>query len=43
MNDLALAAELCSRSVLLDDGRVAFDGATSELLADAEALERRGL
>jgi len=42
-HDLALAAELCPRSVLLDAGRVVADGATDELLADAALLERHGL
>lgn len=42
-HDLALAAELCPRSVLLDRGRVVADGPTEELLADAPMLERHGL
>jgi energy-coupling factor transporter ATP-binding protein EcfA2 len=42
-HDLALAAELCPRSVLLDGGRVVADRATDELLTDAALLERHGL
>jgi cobalt/nickel transport system ATP-binding protein len=42
-HDLPYALELCPRSVILDDGRIAADGATRELLADAELLERHRL
>ena len=37
-HDLPYALELCPRSVVLDGGRIADDGATLELLADAERL-----
>lgn len=37
-HDLLYAAELCERSVIMDEGRVAADGPTHELLADAELL-----
>jgi cobalt/nickel transport system ATP-binding protein len=39
-HDLAYAAQLCPRSVILSEGRVAADGATLSLLSD-EALLRR--
>ncbi|MDG6108972.1 energy-coupling factor ABC transporter ATP-binding protein [Dactylosporangium aurantiacum] len=42
-HDLPYALELCPRSVILDDGRIAADGPTRELLADAELLERHRL
>jgi energy-coupling factor transporter ATP-binding protein EcfA2 len=31
------------RTLIVDDGRVVADGATTELLADRELLERHGL
>ncbi|WP_238014015.1 ATP-binding cassette domain-containing protein [Dactylosporangium sp. AC04546] len=37
-HDLPYALELCSRSVILDGGRIAADGPTRELLADADLL-----
>ena len=37
-HDLPFAAELCQRAVILAGGRVAADGATTDLLADAELL-----
>ncbi|GGM14077.1 energy-coupling factor ABC transporter ATP-binding protein [Dactylosporangium sucinum] len=37
-HDLPYALELCPRSVILDDGRIAADGPTRELLADADLL-----
>lgn len=42
-HDLPYALELCPRSVILDDGRIAADGPTRELLADADLLERHRL
>jgi energy-coupling factor transporter ATP-binding protein EcfA2 len=42
-HDLPYAAQLCSRAVILDDGAVVADGATRELLADAELLRRHRL
>ncbi|MEV0129467.1 ATP-binding cassette domain-containing protein [Dactylosporangium sp. NPDC050688] len=42
-HDLPYALELCPRSVILDDGRIAADGPTRELLGDADLLERHRL
>jgi cobalt/nickel transport system ATP-binding protein len=42
-HDLPYAMELCDRAVILDDGRIVADGATPELLTDAELLARHRL
>ncbi len=42
-HDLALVRELCQRSIILDAGRIAADGPTEALLADAPLLARTGL
>ncbi len=42
-HDLPFALELCERSVVLDAGRVAYDGATRQLLGDPELLVRHRL
>ncbi|MBX6354340.1 MAG: ABC transporter ATP-binding protein [Micromonosporaceae bacterium] len=42
-HDLPYALELCSRSVVLDQGRIVADGATIELLADSDLLARHRL
>ncbi|NPV09547.1 MAG: ABC transporter ATP-binding protein [Anaerolineae bacterium] len=42
-HDMRLVWELCPRTVIMDGGRVVADGATAELLADAELLEAHGL
>ena len=42
-HDLLYAAELCGRSLVLDDGRVVADGPTLELLADARMLAEHRL
>jgi cobalt/nickel transport system ATP-binding protein len=42
-HDLPYALELCPRAVVLHDGRVAADGATGELLVDAELMARHRL
>jgi energy-coupling factor transporter ATP-binding protein EcfA2 len=42
-HDLDLAAEVCSRGVLLDDGRVVAEGPIEELLVNAPLLEEHGL
>jgi cobalt/nickel transport system ATP-binding protein len=42
-HDLPLALELCPRSVIMDQGRVVADGASSEILADPNLLGRHRL
>jgi cobalt transport protein ATP-binding subunit len=42
-HDLPYAAQLCPRSVIMDDGEVVADGPTVALLADAELLARHRL
>lgn len=42
-HDLAMAADLCTRTVLICDGAVAADGPTDTLLRDEELLRRYGL
>jgi cobalt/nickel transport system ATP-binding protein len=42
-HDLPFAAELCQRAVILARGRVAADGATTDLLADTELLAAHDL
>jgi energy-coupling factor transporter ATP-binding protein EcfA2 len=42
-HDMRLVRDLCSRTVILDEGRIVADGTTSRLLADVELLERHGL
>ncbi len=42
-HDLAFVKALCPRTVVLDAGRVAADGPTADLFADAALLERHGL
>lgn len=42
-HDMRLVRDLCSRTVILDEGRIVADGPTDRLLADVELLERHGL
>jgi cobalt/nickel transport system ATP-binding protein len=42
-HDLELAVELCSRAIILDDGRVVADGPTRTLLNDEELMLAHGL
>lgn len=42
-HDLPYALELCERSVILDSGRIVADGATADILADADLLARHRL
>jgi energy-coupling factor transporter ATP-binding protein EcfA2 len=42
-HDMRLVWDLCPRTVVLDRGRVVADGATVDLLADAELMARHGL
>lgn len=42
-HDLEFVRGLCSRALVLVDGRLAFDGGLEELLGDGERLERFGL
>jgi cobalt/nickel transport system ATP-binding protein len=42
-HDLPYAAQLCERSVVLHDGVIAVDGATLEVLGDAETMARHRL
>lgn len=42
-HDLALAAETCSRTIVLDAGRVVADGPTRQILRDDELMVAHGL
>ncbi|RMH56600.1 MAG: ABC transporter ATP-binding protein [Candidatus Hydrogenedentota bacterium] len=42
-HDLELVLELCPRTVLLDEGRIVADGATSEIMQNGPLLTRHGL
>ncbi len=42
-HDLDLVLETCDRVLLLDDGKIAADGAAGEILRDKELLERHNL
>lgn len=42
-HDMRLAAELCTRVIVLDKGQVMADGAMENLLYDRELMERHGL
>lgn len=42
-HDLDFIYDTCERTVLLSDGKIAYDGATKEILRDRELLENNGL
>jgi cobalt transport protein ATP-binding subunit len=42
-HDLELVVELCPRSIVLDQGQIVADGATTELLSDEELMLAHGL
>ena len=42
-HDMRLVRDLCSRTVILDEGHIVADGPTHRLLADVALLERHGL
>ena len=42
-HDMRLVWDLCSRTVVLDHGRLVADGPTTELLQDQALMERHGL
>jgi cobalt/nickel transport system ATP-binding protein len=42
-HDMWMVAEICPRTVILDEGRVVADGPTEELLSDATLMEAHGL
>ena len=42
-HDMRLAYDLCLRTIVLDEGRIAADGATADILNDADLMERHGL
>jgi energy-coupling factor transporter ATP-binding protein EcfA2 len=42
-HDLELVAELCSRVIVLDQGRLRADGPTREILSDEKLMARHGL
>jgi energy-coupling factor transporter ATP-binding protein EcfA2 len=42
-HDLEMVLELCSRTVLLDGGRVVADGPTGDVLGDPHLLDAHGL
>jgi cobalt/nickel transport system ATP-binding protein len=42
-HDMRLVWDLCSRTAVLDQGRLVADGPTAQLLRDADLMERHGL
>ena len=42
-HDLEMVLALCSRTVVMDRGRIRADGETGRILSDAEVMERHGL
>jgi cobalt/nickel transport system ATP-binding protein len=42
-HDLDMALELCSRTIVLKDGRVEYDGPSAEIMTNYRLLEQCGL
>jgi len=42
-HDLALIGKLCSRTVLIDEGKIMADGTTADILSSRELMEKHGL
>jgi energy-coupling factor transporter ATP-binding protein EcfA2 len=42
-HDLEMVLELCSRTILLDDGRIVADGPSADILGDLSLVEAHGL
>jgi cobalt/nickel transport system ATP-binding protein len=42
-HDVEFAAAICSRAILIDEGRVVYDGQTAEIMRDARLLLSHGL
>ena len=42
-HDLPLVLSLCSRCILLDEGRIVADGESPDILGDDHLMERHGL
>jgi len=42
-HDIPMVSELFSRTIVIDEGKIAHDGDTKEILADTEFLEQHGL
>ena len=42
-HDLEMVLELCSRVIILDEGRIAADGPATEILAQTDLMLRHGL
>jgi energy-coupling factor transporter ATP-binding protein EcfA2 len=42
-HDLEMVVELCTRTIVLDEGRIVADGSTTDLLGDEELMLKHGL
>jgi len=42
-HDLDIVAELCGRTIVLDNGKIVADDATPSIMSNAALLERHGL
>jgi cobalt/nickel transport system ATP-binding protein len=42
-HDLDVVAELCTRVIVLDEGKIRADGPTEDVLSDGHLMERHGL